>query len=219
MRIACLHTADSNIAIFETAAAEFGLAQDALRHVVRPELLLDAEKAGGLTPAIAEATGALLLSLGEDADAVLLTCSTLGPSIDAAMARSRVPMLRADAALADAAVDAGGKVVVLCAAGTTVAPTTALFEQAAQRTGARVDVRLVAGAWALFGQGDAQRYATSIADAATAAYAAGADSVALAQASMAPAARLGAGRRPFTSPVAGLRAALAAMSGRANVLR
>ncbi len=51
MRIACLHTAESNVAIFEAARPD-GVR---LRHAVRPDLLAAAE-AEGLTPEIAAAT-------------------------------------------------------------------------------------------------------------------------------------------------------------------
>ncbi len=40
----------------------------------------------------------------------------------------------------------GGRVVVLCAAETTLASTSALFRHAAEATGAQVEVRLVPGA-------------------------------------------------------------------------
>ena len=127
---------------------------------------------------------------------MLLTCSTLGPAAGAAGA------LRADAALADAAVAAGGTVEVLCAAPSTLAATAELFEAAAERTGARVVVRLVPGAWPLFHAGDHAGYAALIARDAEASRA---DVVALAQASMAPAARLTA--RPVLScPQAALAA-------------
>ena len=43
MRIACLHTAESNIAVFEAAAQALGLGRDTLVHVVREDLLAAAE--------------------------------------------------------------------------------------------------------------------------------------------------------------------------------
>ena len=174
MKIACLHTAESNVAVFEAARPD-GVS---LSHAVRPDLLAAAE-AEGLTPAIAAATIEALGAM--DGDAVLLTCSTLGPAAGAAGA------VRADAALADAAVATGGTVEVLCAAPSTLAATAELFGAAAGHTGARVVVRLVPGAWPLFHAGDHAGYAALIArDAETSR----ADVVALAQASMAPAARM-----------------------------
>lgn len=208
MIIACLHTAESNIAVFDAAANDLGLSTHVLAHAVRPDLLAAAEAAGGLTDEIADETAATLLALGDGADAVLLTCSTLGPSTTR-VDRAPVPVLRTDAALADKTVALGGKVVVLCAVETTMVPTTALFAEAAKGTAAALDVRLVAGAWALFGAGDRDAYLAAIARAADAAYDDGAAVVALAQASMAGAADLvNRGPRPLTSPQAGLSAAL-----------
>ncbi|MGF6175521.1 aspartate/glutamate racemase family protein [Ensifer sp. 4252] len=215
MIIVCLHTADSNVAVFEAAARELGLAADVLRHAVRPDLLEAAERAGGLTDDIARETAAALTKLAAGASAVILTCSTLGPSI-AMVHEAPAPVLRIDAALAEKATSVGGKVVVLCAVETTVAPTTVLFADAAKRKGVAIEVRLVDGAWGLFKSGHCDGYLAAIADAADAAYDDGAAIVALAQASMAGAADLvRRGPRPLTSPMAGLSAALERIGQRA----
>jgi hypothetical protein len=208
--IACLHTADSNMAVFEAAARDMAMPELTLTHHVRADLLAAAERDGAMTPALAAETGRLLAELGRNADAVLLTCSTLGPAVEVVSGAPK-PVLRVDAALADLAVKAGGRVVVLVAAPTTLAPTRSLFEAAARATGAEVAVRLVDGAWDLFKVGDPERYLSAIAAAADEAAGAGADEVALAQASMAAAARLTrSARRPLTSPAAGLAGAVAA---------
>jgi len=177
-----------------------------LRHEVRPDLLAAAEAACGLTPEIEDATWAALEALRRDSQAVLLTCSTLGPAVGR-VGRPGPPVLRTDAALAQLAVKGGGRVRVLCAAPTTIGPTRALFEQAAEATGATVELSMVPGAWDAFRRGDAERYYALIAAAADGAWS-GAEAVALAQASMAPAASQTRGPAPLTSPAAGLRAAL-----------
>ncbi len=46
MTIACLHTAESNIAVYEAAAKILGLPAGTLRHHVRADLLRAAEEAG-----------------------------------------------------------------------------------------------------------------------------------------------------------------------------
>ena len=209
-RIACLHTADSNVDVFETAYRELGLDPGValLRHEVRSDLLLDAESAGGLNAEIAKRTEAALLALCHDADVVILTCSTLGPSV-ASLSGQAVPVLRVDEALAERAVQDGGRVVALCAVETTLEPTRALFERAAQKSGATVEIRSCLGAWAAFRGGD--RYVALVADAADEAVRQGASRVALAQASMAGAAKLTRiGVPPLTSPAVGLQAALRA---------
>ena len=203
VRVACLHTAASNVAVFDAAAR--GLAVE-LHHRVSADLLLRAETAGGLTAAIADDAARLLAELARDADVVLLTCSTVGPAVEK-VADAPAPVMRVDAALADAAVRSGGRVVVLCAVATTIEPTRVLFERAAARTGAAIELRLVPDAWAAFRAGDVGRYHALIAAAADRAFADGADAVALAQASMAGAAALCVRGVPFTSPGAGLAAA------------
>jgi aspartate/glutamate racemase len=183
-----------------------------LRHAVRPDLLAEAETAGGLTAGIVARTEAALRALAERAAAVLLTCSTLGPVVETV--DFPVPVLRADAALARQAVAGGGRVAVLYAAPTTREPTRLLFEAAARGTGAVIVVSPVAGAWEAFRAGETETYLDLIARAAEQAVQEGADRVALAQASMAGAAGLVRGAQPpLTSPSAGLRAALLAMRG------
>lgn len=212
MRIACLHTADSHIALFDAAARAVSPRLE-LTHEVRADLLAAAEQAGGLTEAIAMQTRGSLLALRGGSHAVLLTCSTLGPAVNDAFAKQSapVPVLRTDAALAQRAAEHGGKVVVLCTAPATLDPTASLFLEAAKRTAAKVDVRLISGAWGLFKEGDLPAYFSAIAAAADAAYADGADVVALAQASMTGAAqRVTRGAIPLTSPQSGLAAAVAA---------
>ena len=61
MRIACLHTVDSNIAVFEAAAS--GLPGVTLTHHVRADLLKRAEAAGQLTDEIRDEVLARLLAL------------------------------------------------------------------------------------------------------------------------------------------------------------
>ncbi|NEU14533.1 Asp/Glu racemase [Methylobacterium sp. BTF04] len=208
VRIACLHTAESNIAVFDVALHTTGFAGVELHHEVRADLLAAAKREGRLTPEIAARTAEVLRGLCVEADVVLLTCSTLGPAAESAAVDAPVPIMRVDAALAAEAVKGGGRVVALCAVETTVEPTRLLFEAAARATGAEVVVRVVPGAWEAFKAGERDTYLTMIADAANEAAQAGAERVALAQASMAGACDLiHSGIRPLNSPVTGLAAA------------
>lgn len=208
MKIACLHTAESNVSVFETASKEIGLPSGSLAHEVRPDLLAKAEQAGGLTLDIANETTLALTALCQGVDAVILTCSTLGPAVDELAGKTSIPVLRVDAALARRAIDSGGKVVVLCAVETTLGPTTQLFAEIAGPSQAQYEVRLVPGAWARFKAGDRHGYLTAVAEAAETAYREGASIVALAQSSMAGASDLvNNGPKPLSSPIAGLAAA------------
>ncbi|WP_037153263.1 hypothetical protein [Rhizobium freirei] len=211
MTITCLHTAESNIAVYEAAAKALGLPDGMLRHHVRADLLLSAEKAGRLTEEVSAETAALLWHLAGEADAVVLNCSTLGPATSEVAAGAAAPIIRADAALAAEAVKAGGKVIVLCTVETTIAPTTALFEIAAKETGAEIEVRLVPGAWAHFRAGDLSAYLAAIADAVKAAHDEGPVTIAFAQASMTDAGRFLPEnyQRPMSGPATALTAAMA----------
>jgi hypothetical protein len=211
MRIGCLHTAESNIHVFETALARMDASAVTLVHRVRCDLLSEAQEFGGLTTEIERRTRDALVDLSAEADAVLLTCSTLGPCVTNERIGS-VPVVRVDSALANEATCAGGRVLVLCAAETTLGPTTRLFGEAAKKTGAFVEVRLVQGAWPLFMGRQFANYLATIAAAVMQAYGDGADVVALAQASMAGAADLVASApRPLCSPASGLLTAMRAV--------
>ncbi|MEF0939731.1 aspartate/glutamate racemase family protein [Rhizobium sp. BR 362] len=214
VKIACLHTAESNIAVYEDAARKLGLPAGALHHHVRADLLFAAEQAGVLTPDIKAETVSVLQHLALDADVVVLNCSTLGPAALLAADTSEVPIVRADGMLAENAVKAGAKVVVLCTTETTIAPTTRLFEEAAKTTGADIDVRLIDGAWALFRAGEQNAYLARIAEAAKAAYRQGAKTVVFAQASMTEAATLLGEEyaQPMSGPALALKAAMTAVA-------
>ncbi|WP_210496277.1 aspartate/glutamate racemase family protein [Microvirga antarctica] len=211
MHIACLHTAPSNATLFDDALSDLGRSDVVLRHAVRADLLDRAEQENGLTPAIAADTLAALRGLAQDADAVILTCSTLGPVVATDPPEHGARLLRADDALARRAVGAGGPLTVLCTVRSTLESTRTLFEKAAQDTDTVVAVALVPDAWALFRSGQPEAYGDAIAQAADRAFADGARNVALAQASMAPAAERCQGGRPLTSPMEALKSAIAAV--------
>ena len=199
MRIACLHTAESNIAVFEAARVEGQI----LVHTLRADLLSRVEAAGRLTDALRDEAAAVLGGLATDVDAVLLTCSTVGPAV--AQVHAAVPVLRVDQALAKKAIaEAGARPLrVLYAVATTLAPTQAIFAAEAKAE-SQIDYQLVEGAWAKFRAGDVAGYHQAVADAADAAYAEGVAVVALAQASMAEAAGRSRSGNPLTSPAAAL---------------
>lgn len=209
MRIACLHTVDANIAVFEAAAAGAGVE---LSHRVRADLLKSAEAAGRSTAEIDRQTADVLLDLAPRADAVLLTCSTIGRGAELAAAEARVPVIRVDEALAREVARRGGRALVLCAAETTMEPTRRLFERHAADAAVSLEFALVPGAWGLYRAGDVKDYAERIAEAADAAFEQGFDTVALAQASMSAASALCKRGKPLTSPAAGLAQVLSAVT-------
>lgn len=199
-----LHTGASHVATFERLAR--AAAPDvAVRHVVAPDLLAMAMARGSGDPAVA--AGVRVLVEGQQG-LIVCTCSTLGPVVDALALASGRAMVRVDRAMAEAALAAGRKVLIVACLESTMAPTRALFEDVA-RGGADLRLLLLADAWRHFEAGDHAAYAAAIAAGVRDALG-DADAVALAQASMAPAADLlgDLGVPLFASPAIGVAAAL-----------
>jgi hypothetical protein len=202
MRIACLHTLASLEPIFQAAADARGVE---VTHVTRADFLLDAEKTGGMTDEIRGRVVSAILDCAERADAVLVTCSTIGQSVDAARALSSKPVFRVDAALAKQAIAANGPLTVLYAVETTLTPTRNLFEAMGASSATRYVQ--VPGAWDRFRAGDLAGYDQAVADFADDIFASTGGTIAFAQASMAGAVVLCSKGVPLASPGAGLDAA------------
>lgn len=210
-----LHTAEVHVATFGALLAEW--APDVpVRHVVEAGLLEQARRTGP-TPALAEQVAERLrTALADDGAVALCTCSTIGALAEAADVGGAA-VLRVDRAMAERAVELGPRVVVLAALASTLAPTRALIEAAAQAAGCSVEVseRLCAAAWPLFERGASEEYLATVAACARRA-AAEADVVVLAQASMAGAATLLADLAipVLASPTLGVQAAVTAYRAR-----
>lgn len=213
MRVSFLHTINGNERIFEDAAKNLGLRADDLRHEVRSDLREAVQQAGAFSASLKDETNRCLLALAADADAVILTCATLGPAVEE-IESTPVPIVRADLALAAAAGKVGGKISVLCAFEATVEPTRRLFMRHASHTVTSVDVIHVERVWALFKNDDVDECFAAIAASADKAYEEGATVVAYAHPWMAPAVNLARKeRQPLDSAHAALRAVMQRSGG------
>jgi Asp/Glu/hydantoin racemase len=143
------------------------------------------------------------------ASAVVVTCSSLGPAVEAARPICPVPLFRIDDGMARAAVAAGRRIGVLATLDTTLEPTTALIRQTAAQHAADVTVvsQVSEGAFALLQGGDAAGHDARVANSLRA-MAPEVDVIVLAQASMAralEAVRADLGATPvLTSPELGM---------------
>ena len=72
------------------------------------------------------------------ADAVLVTCSSIGPGVTVAQQLFDIPVLRIDEAMAEIAVSRAGVIGVLATLRSTLDPTTALLKEKAAETGRTV---------------------------------------------------------------------------------
>ena len=98
------------------------------------------------------------------ADAVLCTCSTLGPLVDE-IAQSFPNIVRIDRPLMEKASGDGNRILVAICLDSTRDATLALLAACAAKAGRKIDAVLVVctDAWAFFEAGDMDAYAQSIA--------------------------------------------------------
>ena len=138
------------------------------------------------------------------ADGIVFTGTTFGPAIEAARAHIKVPVLKAEEAMADQAVELGERILLVCTAKRAMPIVRQSLEAAAARRGVarRIGELWVAGAKDAITNGTMDAHDRLIAKAVEAA-AADTDVIVLGQISMVPAqAHLSpaVARRVITSP-------------------
>ena len=172
MRVACLHTAIGNVAIFENACPD-GVS---LTHHVRADLLARAQH--NPSSAIVAETQALVSRLQQGVDAVLLTCSTIVFPLNP-------PAFAAEQLVAEelAGIGAGKSVDVLFANPMAASAIDAFFRPVT--TPSEMQIRLVPDAWDAFVAGEHDAFLAAISSVIASSEA---DLVVLAQPLMAPAA-------------------------------
>jgi len=212
--VGLLHTVPALAATFDRLVDD---AAPGLRrvHTVDGWLLATARR-GGVTPDVHRAVQTHLQQLAAiGADAVLVTCSSIGEAAEAAASAVSIPVVRVDAAMADQAVQhasaagARGRIAVLATLTSTLGPTGRLVERAARAAGCNIDVTADIVDGAAEAAGDSARVDALVAAAAQR-EGTRADVILLAQASMAGAAQsTEVGVPVLSSPIGGVRALLA----------
>jgi len=183
-----LHTSPVHVPVFKALLSE--IAPGAVDvHVADAELLADVLERGFDT-GIETRLMARLRELAERAPGVIVcTCSTFSGHAEKLAEALGIAVLRIDRPMAERAVALGGRVAVVAAVASTLGPTRDLFAECASASAAVVVETSYVDAWPEFEAGDLDGYYASIARHVR--EIAGAfDVVALAQASMAPAAAL-----------------------------
>jgi aspartate/glutamate racemase len=220
--VGLLHTVPALAGTFDAMIAERAGGLDRL-HISEARLLQTAI-AEGVTDAVRERVAAHIRSLEADGvDAILVTCSSIGEAAEEAGASVNVPVVRVDAAMAReavrltaavAATGRTGRIMVLATNTATLGPTTRLIEREAAAAGEPIEViaAVVEGAVAARDSGDPAEHDRLIAEAVAVA-AGSADTIVLAQASMAAAASHAETRIPIlTSPEGGVDDLLAVLA-------
>jgi Asp/Glu/hydantoin racemase len=120
------------------------------------------------------------------ADAVLVTCSSIGPAVEIARSMYDIPVLRIDDLMAERAVSSAGRIGIIATVRTTLEPTLALFHRTAQRLGRtpQIVAHLCEGAFEAVQCGDTATHDRLVIEGLVA-LAAQSDAIVLAQASMA----------------------------------
>jgi Asp/Glu/hydantoin racemase len=164
--LALLHTAVVNVTTFQSLAAGL-LPGVATFHMLDESLLKNTIRDGAMSPLTARRVTTYIASAADaGADAVLVTCSSIGRGAELARSLVSIPVIRVDEAMADEAVRIGHRIGVIATLPTTLEPTAALVHARAHQAGAKVEVvaHLCNGAFAALMSGDTAAHDTAIAE-------------------------------------------------------
>ncbi len=184
--LALIHTSATLVPIFQQlckthlpSVKTFNIVDDSLVSGIRAK--------GSLTADIARRVQAYVSSAeAGGADHILVTCSSIGPAVEASAKFSAVPVLRVDQPMADQAVKTGRRIGVIATLSTTLEPTSDLVQRRAAAAGKQIELSsvLVEGAFEALMAGDSATHDTKVA-AALRELSSKVDVILLAQASMA----------------------------------
>lgn len=184
--LALIHTSATLVPVFAALCKE-KLPGVATFNIVDDSLVSGIRKKGSLTADIARRVASYIQSAeAGGADQILVTCTSIGPAVEAAAPFCSVPVLRVDQPMIDKAIQAGTRIGVIATLATTLDPTTNLLLRRAALANKKIEhtARLVDGAFEALMSGDAATHDTKVA-AALRELAAQVDVILLAQASMA----------------------------------
>ncbi len=184
--LAIIHTSPTLTPLFTSLCHE-RMPQTRIFHMVDESLIKDTIREGHLR----RVTMRRLLAMIESAemagaDAVLITCSSIGAGVALGQQLFDLPIIRVDEAMAEAAVQIGRKIGVVATLKTTLDPTIALLRQKAAAAGIDIEVvsALCDGAFEAVLAGDTATHDRILTEALLKDMQ-GVDAVVLAQASMA----------------------------------
>lgn len=184
--LALIHTSATLVPVFQQLC-KAKLPNVDTFNIVDDSLVRAIGARGSLTADIARRVEGYITSAESGgADYVLVTCSSIGPAVEASAPFSAVPVLRVDQPMADQAVRTGKRIGVIATLPTTLNPTADLVRRRAALAGKTIELssRLVEGAFEALMAGDAAKHDTLVA-AALRELVTQVDVILLAQASMA----------------------------------
>jgi Asp/Glu/hydantoin racemase len=181
-----IHTSATLVPLFQQLCNEY-LPKVKVFNIVDDSLIKNTISCGELTPATARRVVNYVGSAeAAGADFILVTCSSIGPAVEASAALTNVPVLRVDQPMADKAVRMGKRIGVVATLSTTLQPTSDLVKRRAAVAGKTIELEAVLceGAFDALMSGDAAKHDAMVAKALKE-LSARTDVIVLAQASMA----------------------------------
>lgn len=138
--LALIHTSPTLTPLFRNlCAAEMPDVE--VFHMVDESLIQDTIRAGRLRGVtIRRLIGQIASAEAAGADAVMVTCSSIGPGVSVAQALFDFPVIRIDEAMAEEAVKRGRRIGVAATLRTTLEPTIELLKAKAAQNGRAIDV-------------------------------------------------------------------------------
>ncbi len=155
-KLALIHTATVNAATITQLCKEV-MPDVEVFNIVDESLLKNTIAAQKLTPTTYRRLATYLESAeAAGADAILVTCSSIGPAVDAGRQQVNIPVLRIDQAMANEAVRLGKRIGVIATLSTTLEPTSALVQASAAAQGQSIELvsHLCTGAFEAMMNGD-----------------------------------------------------------------
>jgi Asp/Glu/hydantoin racemase len=155
-KLALLHTVSGLTATFQQLCAEL-MPNLEIYHIVDESLLRNTIRDGTPSPATYRRLADYVRGAEEaGADAVLVTCSSMGPCVEAARPLVGIPVVRVDEPMAEKAIQTGERIGVAATLATTLKPTTELIERKAAQTGKKhaITSKLCEGAFEAVVSGD-----------------------------------------------------------------
>ena len=168
MRVALIHAVKPAMAPVHEAFARLWPAAECT-DLLDTALAIDRARDGELTPAMFARVATLAdYAAGTGAAAILFTCSAFGEAIDAAAARSAIPVLKPNEAMFEMALRAGRRIGMLATFAPSVAGMEGEFRSLAarQRREARLETVCVEAARQALDAGDGAAHDRLLAEAA-----------------------------------------------------
>jgi Asp/Glu/hydantoin racemase len=138
--LALIHTSPTLTPMFSALCAE-QMPEVNLFHMVDESLIKETIRAGRLERMTMRRLLAMIDSAEEaGADAVMVTCSSIGPATAIGQQLFDIPVVRVDDAMAEAAVAMGNRIGVMATLKTTLEPTIDLLRLKALEAGRNIEI-------------------------------------------------------------------------------